>query len=239
MYRSKFKSKYGELIICNDSTNYWRKEIFPLYKAKRKRDMDKSDMDWNNIFSIMDKIRREVKEIFPYKNLRVERTEADDIIAVLCREYHETEKIVIISNDKDFQQLQRYPNVKQFSPMKKKYLVCENPESFLLEHIIKGDSSDGIPNILSDDDVFINKEKRQKPCGGKKVNQIMENLSEWQIETNWERNQNLIDMNKIPDIYINKILEEYNISGNQNRGQLLDYFIENNLRNLISSVGDF
>jgi len=187
----------------------------------------------------MDKIRREVKEIFPYKNLRVERTEADDIIAVLCREYHETEKIVIISNDKDFQQLQRYPNVKQFSPMKKKYLVCENPESFLLEHIIKGDSSDGIPNILSDDDVFINKEKRQKPCGGKKVNQIMENLSEWQIETNWERNQNLIDMNKIPDIYINKILEEYNISGNQNRGQLLDYFIENNLRNLISSVGDF
>ena len=80
---------------------------------------------------------------------------------------------MIVSNDKDFQQLQRYPNVHQYSPLKKTQLVCENPEKFLLEHIIKGDVSDGVPNILSDDDVFVNKEKRQKPCGGKKVNQIM------------------------------------------------------------------
>ena len=239
MFRTKFKKEYGELVICNDSTNYWRKEIFPLYKASRKKNMDKSDIDWSHIFQTMDKIKEEVKETFPYKNLKVDRTEADDIIGVICERYHSTENILIVSNDKDFQQLQRYPNVKQWSPAKKKFLVCDNPEEFLLEHIISGDSSDGIPNILSDDDVFVQEGKRQKPCGAKKVKQIKENLDEWRDLDNWNRNQTLIDMTKIPEEYREKILEDFEVEQKQERSHLLNYFIENNLRNLITNIGDF
>ena len=239
MFRTKFKKEYGELVICNDSTNYWRKEIFPQYKASRKKNMDKSDVDWSYIFNTMDVIKREIKDTFPYKNLRVDRTEADDIIGVLCETYHEQEKILIVSNDKDFQQLQRYKNIQQYSPSKKKFLVCDNPEEFLLEHIIKGDSSDGIPNILSDDDVFVQEDKRQKPCGKKKITSIKENLSEWTENDNWKRNQKLIDMRKIPDIFKEEILSQFNSEVNGKRSNLLNYFITKNLRNLMVNIGDF
>ena len=239
MYRSRFKNKYGELIICNDSSNYWRKEIFPLYKANRKRDMNRSKVDWTSVFSAMDVIRNEIKENFPYKNIRVDRTEADDIIAILCQEYHEKENIVIISNDKDFQQLQVLPNVEQYSPTKKKFLVCENPEEFLLNHIIKGDSSDGIPNILSDDDVFMVENKRQTPCGVKKMSQIVESIEEWKEKDNWKRNKKLIDMNEIPEEYKEKIINVFETSVDTNRSNLLNYFIENKLKNLMANIGDF
>ena len=239
MFRTKFKKEYGELVICNDSTNYWRKEIFPQYKASRKKNMDKSDVDWSYIFNTMDVIKREIKDTFPYKNLRVDRTEADDIIGVLCETYHEQEKILIVSNDKDFQQLQRYKNVQQYSPSKKKLLVCDNPEEFLLEHIIKGDSSDGIPNILSDDDVFVQEDKRQNPCGKKKITSIKENLNEWTEKDNWKRNQKLIDMRKIPDIFKEEILSQFNSEVNGKRSNLLNYFINKNLRNLMVNIGDF
>lgn len=239
MFRTRFKKEYGELIICNDAGNYWRKEEFPYYKASRKRSMDKSDIDWSSIFNVLDSIKKEVKETFPYKNLRVERTEADDIIGVICEEYHDKEKILIISNDKDFQQLQKYPNVEQYSPSKKKFLTCNDPENFLIDHIISGDSSDGIPNILSDSDVFVDENKRQKPCGAKKINSIKEDLSEWTKLDNWKRNQNLIDMTKIPSSYRSQILEKFNEEPRQERSHLLNYFIANNLKNLISNIGDF
>ena len=239
MFRTKFSKEYGELVICNDSTNYWRKEIFPFYKASRKKSMDKSDIDWSAIFSVMDIIKNEVKETFPYKNLKVDRTEADDIIGVLCETYHANEKILIVSNDKDFQQLQRYPNVKQYSPAKKKFLDCDDPEMFLLEHIITGDSSDGVPNILSDDDVFVTEGKRQKPCGGKKVTSIKESMEQWKESDNWNRNQTLIDMTKIPDEYRTEILSQFDREVNQSRSQLLNYFIQKNLKNLMSNIGDF
>lgn len=201
--------------------------------------MDKSDIDWSSIFNVLDSIKKEVKETFPYKNLRVERTEADDIIGVICEEYHDKEKILIISNDKDFQQLQKYPNVEQYSPSKKKFLTCNDPENFLIDHIISGDSSDGIPNILSDSDVFVDENKRQKPCGAKKINSIKEDLSEWTKLDNWKRNQNLIDMTKIPSSYRSQILEKFNEEPRQERSHLLNYFIANNLKNLISNIGDF
>ena len=154
-------SDYGELVICCDDRHYWRKEVFKHYKAGRKKDRDKSDLDWNSIHDIMNTLYNEISLNFPYKNLKLNKVEADDIIAVLCQKYNKEEKILIVSSDKDFQQLQRYENVKQYSPLKKSYIACEEPENFILEHIIKGDSSDGIPNILSDDDTFVNKEKRQ------------------------------------------------------------------------------
>jgi len=237
-YRNKFQSKYGELVICNDSFNYWRKDIFPFYKQNRKEKLKSSELDWNEIFSSMSKIREEIKSIFPYKNITVDRTEADDIISVICK-HKRDEKILIISSDKDFQQLQRYDNVEQYSPVKREFLICEDPELFLLEHIIKGDSSDGIPNILSDDDVFIMQDKRQKPCGKKKISVIKEELSEWTETDKWKRNQSLIDLNSLPKEYESAILSEYEKDPIGKRSNMLNYFIQNKLKNLMSNIEEF
>ena len=238
-YRKKFFKEYGELVLCHDSTNYWRKDNFPQYKANRKKSLDKTGLDWKTIFSTMDKIREEIKDIFPYKNIKIYRMEADDIIATMCYEFHNREKILIISSDKDFQQLQKFPSVEQYSPTKKIKLVCENPELFLISHIIKGDSSDGIPNILSDSDTFVVEGKRQNSCGTKKVKEIIQNIEEWKDSANWSRNEKLIDLNCLPELYRHKVLDVYNKITVGDRSRLLNYFISKKLKNLLTSIVEF
>ena len=241
MYRTKFFNLYGELVICHDATNCWRKDFFPEYKQNRKKQQKKSPYDWNEIHNIMDVIREEVKNIFPYKNIRIHKTEADDIIAVLCKNYHSTEKILIVSSDKDFQQLQMFPNIKQYSPIQKKFIDCQNPKQFLLDHVLRGDSSDGIPNILSDDDVHINEDKRQKRLTKKVFEGLYEEVKSGSISErpNWKRNKKLIDLSYIPAEYENKILESYSTEEIRGRENLLNYFIEKRLKNLMEYIGDF
>tara|TARA_Y100000296_G_C5156964_1_gene249644 strand:+ start:124 stop:960 length:837 start_codon:yes stop_codon:yes gene_type:complete len=239
IYTSKFKNKYGEVVICHDSPDCWRKEVFPQYKHSRRKNQKKSQHDWNAIFSCILKIREEIETIFPWKNVSVPHTEADDIIAILTKQFYHQEPIVIVSNDKDFQQLQRYENVKQYSPLKKSFLKCDNPEKFLIEHIIKGDASDGIPNILSDDNVFVEENKRQKPCGDKKASLIMENLNEWNTSDNWKRNQTLVDLNQIPSHTEQEILKAYNLCTPTTDGKIFDYFVKHKLTKLLENVEEF
>jgi len=239
MYRKRFSAEFGEIIICNDGREYWRKNSFPQYKANRKKQRKSSSVDWSEFYGIMNVIQDEVIKTFPYKNLQINDAEADDIIAIISKHNHNNEKILIVSSDKDFQQLQRYENVYQYSPIIKDFLICEDPENFLLEHIIKGDSSDGIPNILSDDDVFVEENKRQKPCGKKKINTIKGELSEWTNSDNWNRNQRMIDMNMIPEEVESSILEEYAKEPIGKRSNMLDYFIQKNLKNLMGSIEEF
>jgi 5'-3' exonuclease len=238
MYRTKFKS-YGELVICQDSGNQWRRDIFPEYKLNRKKTQSKSKFDWNEIYNSLAIIRDEIVENFPYKSISIPRCEADDVIGVICKHYHQQEKIVIVSSDKDFQQLQRYPNIKQYSPIHKKFLVCEDPERFLLEHIIKGDSSDGVPNILSDNDVFVTDGKRQTGCGIKKVNLIIEDINNWNTTDNWHRNHNMVDLNQVPDWAEEQILAEFDKPSSNDRSKLFNYFVSNKLSKLIGSITEF
>jgi hypothetical protein len=239
VYRKRFSAEFGEIIICNDGREYWRKNSFPQYKANRKKQRKSSSVDWSEFYGIMNVIQDEVIKTFPYKNLQINDAEADDIIAIISKHNHNNEKILIVSSDKDFQQLQRYENVYQYSPIIKDFLICEDPENFLLEHIIKGDSSDGIPNILSDDDVFVEENKRQKPCGKKKINTIKGELSEWTNSDNWNRNQRMIDMNMIPEEVESSILEEYAKEPIGKRSNMLDYFIQKNLKNLMGNIEEF
>ena len=239
MYRNKFKDKYGELVIANDSKNCWRKDVFPFYKANRRKQQDASKFDWDVIFNALNIIRDEVKEVFPFKNITVDRAEADDIIGVLVKYYHQTEPIVIISNDKDFQQLQRYPNVRQYSPLKKSFLTCDNPERFLVEHIIKGDSSDGIPNILSEDDVFMCEDKRQAPCGKKKMEQIFSEMEEWTTSRNYDRNNRMINLNMVPTYIEEEVISEFQKEIESDGNKVLSYFIEKRLRNLMENIQEF
>ena len=232
----KFKDEYGDIIICHDSPHCWRKDSFKEYKANRKISKAKSDHDWNKIFDIMVKMREEIESNFPWRNISVPYAEADDIIASIVENSIPIEPILIISSDKDFQQLQKYTNVKQWSPMKQDYIVCENPANYILTHIIKGDSSDGVPNILSDNDTFINKDKRQTPMTKKKLANIMENVSEWEQTDNWIRNKTVIDFNEIPTKIKNNAINELNKSHERNTGKIYSYLVENKLANLLNVV---
>lgn len=240
MYKQKFGSIYGNLVICDDSSDSWRKDSFPQYKASRKKKrQEDQNHDWSVIFNSMNTIRNEVRENFPYKVMCVDRCEADDIIAVLAMKYHPTEKILIVSSDKDFQQLQRYSNIKQYSPIHKNFIYCENPINYLREHIMRGDSSDGIPNILSDSDTFVIDNKRQKPLSQKKIEIMKENIPE-HLYDNFMRNKLLVDLSEIPITYSKLIQEEYTkpipVKGKE---KLFDYFVKHNLASLMETIEEF
>jgi len=248
MYRQKFAAEYGELIIACDDKNYWRKDIFPYYKAHRKEDRSKSTHDWNKIFECLNKIRDELKQYFPYKVIQIERAEADDIIGVLTKKFgvylnnKSTEKVLILSGDKDFGQLQKYLNVDQYSPVLKKWIRIQDPHRFLREHIMKGDRGDGIPNFLSEDSTIISK-KRQKPLASKKLDTWIdlepEKFCDDQMLKNYRRNEALVDLEQVPDEVSEKILEQYENYKPAKRSGLLNYFIKNRLKNLMDVIGEF
>jgi 5'-3' exonuclease len=248
MYNVKFKDTYGDIVICCDDKKYWRRDFFPYYKAGRKKDRDASPFDWNLIFETLNKVRDEIKEHFPYKVIQVDKTEADDVIATLTQKFgvqlknSTTEKILILSSDKDFMQLQKFANVEQFSPMGKKFLKCGDPDKFLKEHIFKGDRSDGIPNFLSCDDTFV-VEARQKPVTEKKLNKWLEEEPESFCDEvmlrNYKRNELLIDLSKIPTEYQEKILDAYDNAPKRGREKLLNYFIQNRMKQLMEHIQEF
>jgi hypothetical protein len=248
MYNVKFKEEYGEMVICADDKKYWRRELFPYYKASRKKAREESPLDWNLIFESLNKIRDELKETFPYKVLQIEHAEADDIIATLCHEYgvylnaSEQEKILILSSDKDFLQLQKFVNVYQYSPMQKKFLKESNPERFLREHIMKGDKGDGIPNFLSPDDIFVS-DGRQKPVTEKKLNtwvvQDPESFCDEVMLRNYRRNEMLIDLSKIPEDYKQKILESFRNAVSNGREKIFNYFVKHRMKMLMEHIQEF
>ena len=238
MYRTRFKEEYGDLVICQDSADPWRREVFPHYKANRKKAHDKDKEQWDKIFEVLTKIRQEVMENFPYKNMRVDNCEADDIIATLVKNFHDKEKIVIVSSDKDFQQLQRYENVRQFSPIHKDFLKCENPQMVLFEHILRGDTGDGVPNILSDDDTFVDENKRQKPLSAKKITNWSFYGVPAEHERNLERNRILVDLAYIPEKVEQNIMNEFARPYTGNKGKVFEYLVKHNMKLILESVDE-
>ena len=250
-YRSRFIEKYGALVICCDNKHYWRRDYFPNYKANRKRDREATGLDWNAIFTHLNQIRDELKENFPYKVVDVYGAEADDIIATLVKKAAEDTNNLIVSSDKDFIQLHGL-TVDQYSPVTKKILNGKDPVSYLREHIIRGDRSDGVPNILSPDDTFVS-EKRQKPIRKSTVAELLEQMDNYepiQLYTlarcpkdtwvrNWQRNETLIDFKKIPNDIQDEILREFQNVKVGSREGLFDYFIKNSLNNLVDNLGEF
>ena len=241
MYRTRFSSEYGELVLCHDSRHYWRRDFFPEYKASRRKGREKSDLDWDAIFQCLNAIKEEIKTNMPYKCIEVYGAEADDIIGTLCATI--SEEIMIISGDKDFIQLQRFPNVKQFSPITKKAVNGANPGGYLKEHIFKGDSGDGVPNVLSPDNTFTDG-LRQRPLGKKKIASWVEHdfddvAPNDEVKRNYQRNRKLIDLTYTPDELTKEIINTYNEAPFGDRSKLLNYFIQKRLKNLTESIGEF
>ena len=237
MYRKEHYNEYGEVVLTWDSKHSWRRDYFPEYKASRRKGREESDLDWDDIFGTLNKIRNEIKENFPYKYLYVENCEADDIIAVLTK--HATEDVMIVSGDKDFQQLQKYDYVRQWSPNLNKEVNCEDADMFLQEHILKGDKSDGIPNILSNDDCLdlgIRQTPLRKPVLEKYLRISIENDDKYY--RNYLRNQTLIDFEMIPQKIEDAILSEYQ-DVEPVKGKVFDYLRHHRLNQLMDSIGDF
>lgn len=242
MHIRNFRKDYGDVVLCCDNRKYWRKEYFPFYKAGRKKTREKSDLDWHLIFDMLAKFKTELRENFPYKVIDVEGAEADDIIGTLVPVYAPHEKILILSSDGDFLQLQTYgSNVKQYNPAQKKFVKSENPVEELKEKIIRGDKGDGIPNMFSPSDCFV-RDLRQKPITKgvleKYLKESVDNYSETD-KANYARNATLIDLTMIPKDIKEKIINTYSEIKPASRQKLLNYFIENKLKNLMDVIEEF
>jgi hypothetical protein len=255
-YKKKYGKEYGDVVICCDGRKYWRKEFFEYYKGMRKSNREKSDLDWGLIFDTLSEMRVDLANHFPYKVIHIDRAEADDVIAVLTKYAQENEliqeglveesqKILILSSDKDFKQLQLYPNVKQWSPMQKKYVTATQREiiEYKIEHIVKGDAGDGIPNILSKDDVFM-KGERQKPMSAKRLQEFFDNgfiaCKNDEERRNWQRNSVLVDFDHIPEDVSKFIVEAYiNNKPTGDKMAIMNYLIEHKCRLLLDELEDF
>ena len=250
-YVMQFKSEYVEndadVILAWDSKHYWRRDYYPQYKASRRKGRQESDLDWNEIFRVTNKIRDEIKENLPYKSVEVYGAEADDIIAVVSNSYSEVgknpiflDKVMIVSSDKDFIQLHK-ENVKQWSPVTKQEVNGHDPDTYIKEHVLKGDSGDGVPNVLSPDHTFTDG-LRQKPLGKKRIEKMInENMSNWddEVKRNYQRNYKLINLKNIPKDIESNIVDEISKSSCGDRSKLLNYFTVNKLKTLTENIGDF
>jgi 5'-3' exonuclease len=248
LHRKKFHKQYGEVVICCDGMKNWRLDVFPQYKHKRRDARKQSDIDWNEVFRITNLVRDELKENFPYKVIEVPECEADDIIAQLAlqtTEFGKHEEVMIISGDKDFAQLQVHKNIKQYSPVQNKFITEKNPKLQLMELILKGDTSDGVPNVLSDDNCFVSN-IRQTPLRQKVIDDIIKKVSEnegpilepwWR---NYQRNRRLIDLTMTPDAIKQKIIDTYEGQDKwPNKGKVLPYLVTKQCRLLLEEVQDF
>lgn len=242
-YNHKFKNEYGEMVIACDDKRYWRRNLFPYYKANRKKDREKSELDWGALFESLNKVREELKTYFPYRVIQIDTAEADDVIAALCHEFGNTsEKILIVSGDKDFKQLQTYMNVRQYDPVRKKYITENNPDRYLKEHILRGDRGDGVPNFLSADDTFVIN-SRQKPLRQDKIDKWLdmapESFCNDTMLRNYKRNQQLVDLGYIPEDIKLQVIDSFQAQQGKRRDKLFNYFIEHKLKNLLTDIDQF
>ncbi len=248
MYNLKYREKYGHMVIACDGGS-WRKDYYPQYKASRKKSREASDLDWKEIFTIVNTVRDEITECMPYPVVTVQGAEADDIIGTLVestQEFGQHEPVMIISADKDFIQLQKYDNVSQYSPMTKKLLNDKDPARYLYEHIFRGDSGDGIPNVLSADTVFVDG-TRQTPLSSTKMATWVTAAIEGKLETvlpevvyrNYIRNSTVIDLSKTPENIKSAILTAYSECPRVGNSKVLNYLISKRCNMLMSCAEEF
>jgi len=241
MFRNKFTKDYGEMVICCDNKDNWRKEVFPEYKANRRKNRENDITDWKTLFELLHEMREELTKYFPYKVMHVDTAEADDIIGVLVDHCEETPTL-ILSSDKDFIQLQKYQGVRQWSPLQKKFIVGDPVES-LYDKTIRGDTGDGVPNILSSDDTLITEGKRQTPITKKKMElwrgKKPEEFCNEAMLRNYHRNKTLVDLRETPESIRINIVNQYDNQEAGDRSQLWNYFIDNRLKNLMDVIDEF
>lgn len=240
-FNLEFRREFGEMVICMDGSNNWRRQQYPFYKANRRKNRKKDKHDWTAIFEQINRVRDEVKENIPFKVVHVDRCEADDCIGTIVENTNGKEPIIIVSPDKDFIQLHKYKGVRQWSNIQKKWVIADvHPVIDLETKILRGDSGDGVPNVLSEDDTFLT-ESRQTPLSKKKIQQLMENPESLGTATARRimRNRDLIDLSRTPSDIKNEILEQFNQHPKGNIMKLMNMFTKHKMKLMMESLQDF
>jgi hypothetical protein len=253
---SKHRRQYGELVLACEGGQLWRRAAFPYYKANRKKAKDESLIDWKKVDELFDQITAEIQTYFQYRVVKVPGAEGDDVIASLVHEtcmqelsaqdHPETwlqspdsEKVLIVSSDGDFAQLLRHPNVRQWDPIKQRFVEDPNPLRSLKEKIIRGDSGDGIPNVLSDDDCLVSGKRQKSIFQTKLSGWLDQEPREFCDPDKWERNDRLINFDRIPAGVRADVLDKYRQEGGKPKGHIVDYLMQFRLRNLTEYAADF
>lgn len=237
-YKKQFGQKFGEPVLAIDSRNgYWRKEIFPFYKAHRQKAKEASQLDWEAIYDITNTVTEEICECMPWKCIRAPRAEADDVIGVLTRTYGVTEPTLIISSDKDYKQLHISPNIVQWAPSLKKWVKCGDPKKELAELILTGDGGDGIPNIRSPENAIVDG-IRQLPISQKMKDEFHADPSKIYRDhkARYDMNERLIDFAKIPQDVVDSILEEFKKPKVGSINKLYKLFVARKMNRLLSDI---
>jgi 5'-3' exonuclease len=260
-YKKKYGPKYGEMIVCCDSTNYWRKDIFKHYKAGRKKSRDESDLPWDTIFKIINQVREDIKQHFPWRVVHVDRCEADDIIAVLSKNsgeitskkfglYNDDEPVLIISSDHDYKQLHVMDNVKQWCPRNERLITVTSKKEIqrlIMEHIVKGDAGDGIPNIRMPSSYFVKGKKvvpRQKQIKSTWLEEFYDKgIDACQTKLQRHRyllNERLVSFEFIPELYSTAIMKYYNENPPKgDKTRTFEYLVKHRCRILQENITDF
>lgn len=256
MANREYKKQFGQLVLCCDSRNVWRKQKFPYYKAHRSKNKEESDLDWQSINMFIDALKQDLISYFPYPVIQAEAAEADDCIAVICKYNFENninnsgnpldeffgdpEPTLIYSSDGDFKQLHKFKNVKQYSPIQKKWVRNDN-QDFLVEKIISGDKGDGIPSVLMSPDWLVNGEGRAtsvtKAVYAKYKN--YDGLTQDEKDR-YNLNKELIDFDYIPKNIEESIISQYTQPIKTIKKQeIFNYLVKHRCRELVDKIGDF
>ena len=253
-YKARWGDEYGDLVIACDNRRYWRRQVFPQYKASRKKTREDSGYDWTSIFEGLSLVRDELQQHMPYPVINVDGAEADDVIGTLAEWsqkndlvqeglFESPRPLLIISGDHDFQQLQKYDNVVQYSPLRKRFVkIKESADAVLREHIIRGDKGDGVPNILSDDDSFV-EGKRQRPIRKALVAEWKsQKPEEWvtgEMAAGYIRNKTMVDLSQTPEEIKEQIVFQYTGQLNKSAEDMYKYFTNFGLDRLIEVIDEF
>ena len=239
----KHKKKYGKLVLCYDYSDdgYWRKDIYPRYKGNRKDGLEDSETDFENFYTACNELEKEIDKNLSWITVKIKKLEADDLIGVIAKYWHNYEDVLIVSSDQDLYQLQQYNGVKQWHPINNKFLIDKNPLRNLKEKIIRGDTGDYIPNIHSDVKCFDEK-IRQKSIYKKDLEKWLildpEEFCKGPMLDFYKRNDSLINLDKIPDNYVKLIkstfADKFNFPKTNNA---MMYLSKMKFRNLLENVG--
>jgi hypothetical protein len=261
---SSFRNDFGEMLLLCDSGT-WRKDRFPNYKAKRKKiaKNDAEEKEWKEILEARHEVQAALANFFPMKTIAVEGSEADDLIGIYVRKIKKPdERVLIISSDKDYQQLHRFPGVKQWMPTQKEWFMCLAADKQLMELIVRGDPIDGIPNVLSPDDVFVNPDLKQtaitKPLveafvdcrnnveglfdaiqSGRVLPKLRDKISVSTLRRNYDRNRSLIDLDYTPEWIEHKFSEALETATVGTFTSMVGWFNSMKMKRLLDFAHDF
>lgn len=180
----------NKIVFCMEGFQNWRRDVYANYKCSRADGRAESPVDFDAFFKMNNEFIDDLSKCL--QNclfLKVLHLEADDLIA-LTTKYMKNWDITLISTDKDFYQLHKYQNFKQWDPIKNRFIQVIDPNVALMQKIITGDKSDDIPQL-------------KKGVGPKTVEKILiEGLQDWLIKNDlqkrFDENRRLIDFDFIP-----------------------------------------